>query len=48
MFGLVVGQGLRLSAVGITIGLDAAYLLTDVMRSMLVEVTPTDPVTEII
>jgi putative ABC transport system permease protein len=42
---LVVGEGLRLSAVGVAAGLIAAFLVTGVMRSMLVSVTPTDPVT---
>ena len=42
---LVVGEGLRLSAVGVAAGLVAAFLVTGVMRSMLVSVTPTDPVT---
>ena len=42
---LVVGEGLRLSAVGVAAGLVAAFLVTGVMRSMLVSVTPTDPAT---
>jgi putative ABC transport system permease protein len=42
---LVVGEGLRLSAVGVGAGLVAAVLVTTVMRSMLVSVTPTDPAT---
>jgi predicted permease len=42
---LVVGEGLRLSAVGVAAGLVAAFLVTGVMRSMLVNVTPTDPAT---
>jgi predicted lysophospholipase L1 biosynthesis ABC-type transport system permease subunit len=42
---LVVGEGLRLSAVGVGAGLIAAFLVTGVMRSMLVDVKPTDPVT---
>ncbi len=45
VFGLVVGHGLRLSLIGIVVGLGVAYLLTGVMRTMLVGVTPTDPVT---
>jgi predicted permease len=45
IFQLIVGQGLRLSAAGIGIGLLAAGALTRVMRSMLVGVTPTDTVT---
>ena len=45
IFGLVVGQGLALSAAGITIGVAAAFGLTRVMTSMLVDVKPTDPLT---
>ena len=42
---LVVGQGLRLSGLGILIGGVAALALTGAMRSLLVGVTPTDPLT---
>jgi putative ABC transport system permease protein len=42
---LIVGQGLRLSAAGVVAGLVAAFGITGVMRSMLVSVNPTDPVT---
>jgi len=45
IFRMVVGQGLRLSAIGIGIGLVAAFLLTRAMTKLLVGVTPTDPVT---
>jgi putative ABC transport system permease protein len=45
VFGLVVGQGLSLSAIGIGLGIGAAWLLTGVMRTLLVGVTPTDPLT---
>ena len=45
IFRLMVGKGLYLSAIGIAIGLVAAFLLTRVLASMLVEVKPTDPVT---
>lgn len=45
IFRLMVGKGLFLSAIGIGIGLVAAFLLTRVLASMLVEVKPTDPVT---
>jgi putative ABC transport system permease protein len=45
IFSLVVGQGLRLSAAGILVGVAAALGLTRVMSSMLVGVKPTDPVT---
>lgn len=45
IFSAMVGQGLRLSAVGIAIGLVAALGLTRVMTSMLVGVRATDPCT---
>ena len=45
IFRLMVGKGLFLSALGIGIGLVAAFALTRVIASMLVEVKPTDPVT---
>jgi putative ABC transport system permease protein len=42
---LIIGHGLRLSAVGVVIGLAAALALTRVMTTMLVGVKPTDPLT---
>ena len=45
IFNLVVGQGLRLSAIGIAAGLIGAFLLTRLMRAMLVGVQATDPAT---
>jgi putative ABC transport system permease protein len=45
IFSLVVGQGLRLSAAGIALGLVAAFELTRAMTSMLVGVKATDPTT---
>ena len=45
IFQLIVAHGLRLSAVGIFVGLAAAAALTRVMSSMLIGVKPTDPVT---
>jgi predicted permease len=45
IFQLVVGQGFRLSAIGIGIGLVAAFALTRMMHAMLVGVRPTDPAT---
>ena len=42
---LVVGEGLRLSAAGVVVGLIGAFALTRVMESMLVGVNPTDPIT---
>jgi putative ABC transport system permease protein len=45
IFRMMVAQGLRLSAAGIACGLVAAFALTGVMRTLLVGVEPTDPVT---
>jgi predicted permease len=45
IFGLMIGEGLKLSAAGVALGLVAAYLLTRVMSSMLVGVGATDPTT---
>jgi putative ABC transport system permease protein len=45
IFQLVVGQGLRLSAIGVAAGLGGAFLLTRLMSAMLVGVHPTDPAT---
>ena len=42
---LVLGRGLRLTALGLVIGLAAALGLTRVMESLLVDVAPTDPAT---
>ena len=43
IFRLVVGQGLRLTAAGIGVGLIVALTLTRAMTTMLVGITPTDP-----
>jgi putative ABC transport system permease protein len=45
IFRLIVGEGLVLSAAGVAVGLAGAFAITRVMRSMFVEVTPTDPAT---
>jgi putative ABC transport system permease protein len=45
IFRLVLGEGLRLSAIGVAAGVAVAVLLTRVMRSMLVGVGATDPAT---
>ena len=45
IFRMMVVEGLRLSAIGIIVGLAAASMLTQGMRTMLVGVEPTDPAT---
>ena len=42
---LVIGHGLRLSAGGIALGLAGSFILTRAMTTMLIGVTPTDPLT---
>jgi putative ABC transport system permease protein len=48
IFAQVVGQGLRLSTLGIGIGLVAAFALTRAISTLLVGVSRTDPVTFIV
>jgi len=45
IFKLIVGQGLRLTAIGVVAGLIAAFALTRAMTTMLVGVKPSDPAT---
>jgi predicted permease len=45
IFNLIVGQGLRLTAMGVAAGLIAAFALTRGMNTMLVGVKATDPAT---
>lgn len=42
---LMMGQGLRLPLIGLAIGLLGAYLLVGVLRNLLFEVNPGDPIT---
>ena len=42
---LVLGQGMRTAAIGIAIGLAAAFALTRLMRNLLFAVSATDPLT---
>jgi len=42
---MVIGEGIRLSAAGIVLGLFGAVALARVMQSLLYEVSPTDPLT---
>ncbi len=48
IFRLIVGQGLGLSGLGLVVGTIAALMLTRLMTTMLVGVTPTDPLTFVI
>jgi predicted permease len=45
IFGLVIGDGMKLTLFGLGIGLGGAFLLTRSMETMLVGVKPTDPMT---
>ena len=45
VFGLVLGQGMRLAALGLAIGLAGAFGATRLLSSMLYGVTPGDPLT---
>ena len=45
IFAMMIASGLRLSAIGIGLGMAAALLLTRVMTSMLVGIRPNDPAT---
>jgi putative ABC transport system permease protein len=44
----VLIEGLRLSAIGVALGLAVTFSLTGLIRSMLVDVTPTDPLTFVV
>jgi ABC-type antimicrobial peptide transport system permease subunit len=45
VLGLIVGQGARLAAVGVALGLAGAVALTRLLAALLYGVTPTDAVT---
>jgi putative ABC transport system permease protein len=45
VFKIVVGQGLKLTLVGVAVGLTAAFALTRLMGSLLYNVSATDPAT---
>jgi putative ABC transport system permease protein len=45
LFRLVVGQGLRLPAIGLAAGLAGAFVVTRLIEHLLFQVSPTDPMT---
>ena len=45
VFGLVIKHGMRLTILGVALGLGAAYVLTRLVATFLYGVSPTDPVT---
>lgn len=45
ILGMILGQGLLLAALGVGIGLVGALAVTGLVKSLLFEVTPTDPAT---
>ena len=45
---MVVSQGMKLSLVGVAIGLGGAFALTRLMKSLLFNVSSTDPITFVI
>lgn len=45
IFTLFITHGLRLSVIGVVVGLVAVFWLTQWISTMLVGVTPTDPLT---
>jgi ABC-type antimicrobial peptide transport system permease subunit len=45
VLGLILGRAMKLSCVGITLGLLAALALTRLLQGLLFEISPTDPLT---
>jgi putative ABC transport system permease protein len=45
VFRLILGEGGKLAVMGVAIGIAAAYLVTQFLRTLLYGITPTDPVT---
>ncbi|HKQ04021.1 MAG TPA: ABC transporter permease [Blastocatellia bacterium] len=48
VLGMVLGQGLRMTVIGLAVGLGGAFFLTRVMASLLFEVSTTDPLTFVV
>jgi len=45
VFGLIVGRGMKLTIIGVLLGIVGAYGLTRLMRSLLFNISTTDPIT---
>jgi len=45
VLGMVLAQGLRMALTGVVLGLMGSFAFTRFMRSLLFEVSPTDPAT---
>jgi ABC-type antimicrobial peptide transport system permease subunit len=45
VLGMVLGQGMRVTALGLVVGIIGSLLLTRLVSTLLFEVKPTDPVT---
>jgi hypothetical protein len=43
ILGMIAGQGAKLAALGLTMGLGEVWAATRALKSMLFQVTPTDP-----
>ncbi len=43
VLGMILGQAMKLSVLGIAIGLRAAFALTRLLQGLLFEISPTDP-----
>jgi putative ABC transport system permease protein len=48
VLGLVVGQGMTLTMIGLGVGLGASFALTRLIKTLLFGVSPTDPLTFIV
>jgi putative ABC transport system permease protein len=45
VLGMVLGQGMRLTVIGLSVGLAASFFLTRLLQAQLFNVRPTDPAT---